>query len=106
MTRQKLALADHVLFRELPFCGVLLDTRDFHAYRLTLRAARALRAALYGPETASPYGSLIKDDKSGGPAREEEVTRRLLQTLKSRGMVRVVDELPLGMGETHRPVRT
>ena len=52
--RQKVMLADHVIFRELPFCGVLLDTRDFHVYRLSRRAAGALRTALHGSRAVSP----------------------------------------------------
>lgn len=97
--RHRVALADHILFREMPFCGVLLDTRDFHAYRLSRRAAEALRAALYGPGAASPYGSLIKGDEAGGPALHDEVTRRLVQTLRQRGMVRIVDEQPEHVGK-------
>ncbi|AUX46566.1 uncharacterized protein SOCE26_080720 [Sorangium cellulosum] len=92
--RPRVTLADHIVFRELPFCGVLLDTRDFHAYRLSRRAAEALRAALYGPGAASPHGSLIKDGEAGGPGLRDEVTRRLLESLTSRGMVRIVDEQP------------
>ncbi|WP_437502372.1 hypothetical protein [Sorangium sp. So ce1099] len=96
--RQKVALADHILFRELPFCGVLLDTRAFHAYRLSRRAAEALRAALYGPGAASPYGSLVKGDAGGGPALRDEITQRLVKMLRSRGMLRIVDEQPDGTG--------
>lgn len=41
-----LRLAAHVVFKELPFCGVLLDKRQFKVYRLSPRAATALRVAL------------------------------------------------------------
>lgn len=104
--RQKIALAEHILFRELPFCGVLLDTRAFHAYRLSRRAAEALRAALYGPRAASPHGSLIQDDAGGDPALRDEITQRLVKTLRSRGMVRIVDEQPDGTGTASQRMDT
>lgn len=42
-------LPDHVVLRELPFCGVLLDTRTSRVYRLSRPAAELLRQTLTGP---------------------------------------------------------
>jgi hypothetical protein len=87
--QKKIALADHIVFRELPFCGVLLDTRSFCIYRLSRRATGALRTALYGPLAVSPYESLLKD---GGAGVTSQLTEQVVQMLQSRGMVRVLDE--------------
>lgn len=49
-------LPDHVVFRELPFCGVLLDTRQSRVYRLSQEAAALLREALHGPQASDARG--------------------------------------------------
>lgn len=41
-------LPEHVVFKELPFCGVLFDSRRTRVYRLTRRQAALLRQALNG----------------------------------------------------------
>ncbi|GII91855.1 hypothetical protein [Sinosporangium siamense] len=80
-------LADHMLFRELPFCGVLLDTRSFHAYRLSRPAAALLRTALYGTAAPAPYPTAAEELPPEETGRAE-ATRLLLGSLAKRGMIR------------------
>jgi len=79
------SLPGHVVFRELPFCGVLLDTRRSRVYRLSQEAAAVLREALGGASGAGPYEPAIRVavPRAGGPART------LLETLSSHGLVQI-----------------
>lgn len=79
-------LADHVVFRELPFCGVLLDKRRCEVYRLSQRAAAALRMALEGRHARSPYASSI-----GAPEPEHHgaLQHKVVRGLQQRGMLSV-----------------
>ncbi|MFJ8716688.1 actinodefensin-associated protein B [Streptomyces violaceus] len=76
-------LAEHIVFRELPFCGVLLDTRRFTVHRLSRRASHVLRTAL-DPGTPNPYAPLLPD---GDEETAERLRRQLLDRLESSGMV-------------------
>ncbi|MDF3145383.1 MULTISPECIES: actinodefensin-associated protein B [unclassified Streptomyces] len=77
-------LADHIVFRELPFCGVLLDTRKFTVHRLSQRAGHVLRTAL---ETGAPnpYAPLLPD---GDEDTAHRLRHQLLDRLVASGMVR------------------
>ncbi|MCL8015965.1 actinodefensin-associated protein B [Streptomyces sp. AS02] len=97
-TQGYVRLADHVVFRELPFCGVLLDRRRCEVYRLSQRAAAALRMALEGGHAQSPYASLL-----GAPEPEHHgaLQRKLVQGLQQRGML---TRISLGRGaDEHSP---
>jgi hypothetical protein len=77
-------LADHIVFRELPFCGVLLDTRRFTVHRLSRRASHVLRTAL-DPGSPGPYAPLLPD---GDEETAQRLRRQLLDRLVASGMVR------------------
>jgi len=80
------SLPGHVVFRELPFCGVLLDTRRSRVYRLSQEATAVLREALHGAGGAGPYEPAIRvavPRAGGAPAR------KLLETLSSQGLVQI-----------------
>jgi hypothetical protein len=81
-------LPDHVVFRELPFCGVLLDTRSSRVYRLTQQATAVLREALPGPRMRGPYEPVIGVPP---PPPTAEARRSLLAKLGAQGLVRVAD---------------
>ncbi|CAM5547080.1 hypothetical protein [Streptomyces afghaniensis 772] [Streptomyces afghaniensis] len=72
------------MFRELPFCGVLLDTRRFTVHRLSRRASHVLRSAL-DPGSPNPYAPLLPD---GDEETAQRLRRQLLDRLVSSGMVR------------------
>ncbi|MFI6373741.1 actinodefensin-associated protein B [Streptomyces sp. NPDC050546] len=76
-------LADHIVFQELPFCGVLLDTRRFTVHRLSRRAGHVLRTAL-DPGAPGPYAPLLPD---GDEETAEGLRRQLLDRLEASGMV-------------------
>jgi len=80
------SLPGHVVFRELPFCGVLLDTRRSRVFRLSQEATAVLREALHGDGGAGLYEPGIRVDARrarGAPAR------KLLATLSSHGLVEI-----------------
>ncbi|AXK34371.1 hypothetical protein DVA86_18675 [Streptomyces armeniacus] len=79
---RELRLAGHVRFRELPFCGVLLDTEKSQVHRLSPRAARVLRERLYGAGSTGPYASLITDE----PA-DERTAEAIVTALERAGFV-------------------
>jgi hypothetical protein len=79
-------LPEHVVFRELPFCGVLLDTRTSRVYRLTQPASAALRRALHGGDAPGPYEPVIR---AGEPSSTG--ARGLIGKLASAGLVRLVE---------------
>lgn len=78
----RVRLPPHVVFRELPFCGVLLDSRRSQVFRLSQRGAAALRQALHGPDATSPYESLINV-----AAPDPAMTRTLVDRLLAAGLV-------------------
>jgi hypothetical protein len=78
-------LPEHVVFRELPFCGILLDTRRSLVFRLTQEAAGVLRHWLHGADTPGPYEPVI----IGGAPPSREQRDVLLDRLSSQGLVRV-----------------
>jgi hypothetical protein len=80
------SLPGHVVFRELPFCGVLLDTRCSRVYRLSQEATRVLRHALEGAQVPGPYEPVISVQ---APEPTAEQRDRLLTQLSSQGLVRV-----------------
>jgi hypothetical protein len=88
------SLPGHVVFRELPFCGVLLDTRRSRVYRLSQEATAVVRAALHaaGP---GPYEPAIR---VAAPAAASAPARKLLETLSSQGLVRLSPEDPRDAG--------
>lgn len=77
---EELQLAAHVVFKELPFCGVLLDKRRFTVHRLSLRAASALRLVLYRGAPA-PFGWAAPQEPN------EELERQLVHRLLQLGML-------------------
>jgi hypothetical protein len=85
------SLPAHVVFRELPFCGVLLDTRSSRVYRLSQEATAVLRAALRGAGGTGPYEPAIR---VAAPAAGSAPARKLLETLSSQGLVRLSPEDP------------
>jgi hypothetical protein len=80
------SLPGHVVFRELPFCGVLLDQQRSRVYRLSQEASRVLRQALHGAETAGPYEPVIGISTPEPTAQQRE---RLLSQLGAQGLLRV-----------------
>ncbi|HEX6346054.1 actinodefensin-associated protein B [Umezawaea sp.] len=78
-----IALADDVVFHELPFGGVLLDRGELRVYRLSQRAAGVLRRALSGGHAVSPYASLLSEEDEDSALRDE-----VLRSLASRGLIR------------------
>lgn len=87
MMDAELCLAEHYVFRELPFCGVLLDTRQSRVYRLSTRASAVLRTALQGESAVGPFSSLITDEDTTGVelARQQVVSSLLKQGVLYRG---------------------
>lgn len=81
---ESVSLPGHVVFRELPFCGVLLDTRRSRVYRLSQDASRVLRQALQGAQALGPYEPVISVQ---APQPTAEQRRRLLTQLCSQGLV-------------------
>ncbi|WP_326765481.1 actinodefensin-associated protein B [Streptomyces sp. NBC_01591] len=79
-------IADHLIFRELPFCGVLLDTKRFTVHRLSQRGSEALRTALH-PGTPSPY-ELILDSNAENTA--PLFRQQLIARLTAAGMLHQV----------------
>lgn len=78
------SLPAHVVFRELPFCGVLLDTDRSRVYRLSQEASHVLREALDGRDAPGPYDRLIAAPE---PASSDEQRERLLSGLRAQGLV-------------------
>jgi hypothetical protein len=78
------SLSSHVVFRELPFCSVLLDTRRSHVYRLSQEATRVLRQALHSKGAAGPYEPVISVQ---APELTAEQRSNLLTQLISQGLV-------------------
>ena len=83
------SLADHVVFRELPFCGILLDTRSSSVYRLSQAAAAALRVALEGADEGGPYEPAIAVE---APQADAAATRALLASLAARRLLKTPDD--------------
>jgi len=54
-------LPEHVVFTELPFCGVLFDSRRARVYRLSQRQAALLRQALNGHAPPAESGRLLAE---------------------------------------------
>ncbi|MGH3917243.1 MAG: actinodefensin-associated protein B [Pseudonocardiaceae bacterium] len=79
-------LTEHVLFRELPFGGVLLDRRGLRVFRLSQPASAALRRALHGPRAGNPFEGLIASSD-----HDPELTRRVLGSLGAQGLIRQED---------------
>jgi hypothetical protein len=77
---RKMHLTEHFLFRDLPFCGVLLDLRDFTVYRVPKSASAALANALYRSDEAAR----VTDDLA---TEEEELVGDFLRDLEHRGVV-------------------
>ena len=80
------SLPSHIVFRELPFCGVLLDKRRSRVYRLTQEATRVLRHALHGAQTPGPYEPVISVAAPEPTAQQRD---RLLAKLSAQGLVQV-----------------
>ncbi|MEK8173968.1 hypothetical protein NKH77_48560 [Streptomyces sp. M19] len=75
-------MADHVRLYELPFCGLLLDTREHQVHRLSVRAVHTLRNLLTDVDSAHRYDALIADE-----AADEEVARGIVEALLTAGFV-------------------
>ncbi len=86
MSGTTVELPTHVVFRELPFCGVLLDTRSSRVYRLTQQASTVLRRALDGACPAGAYEPWVRVD---APAPTAAPALRLLAALAAEGLVRM-----------------
>lgn len=82
--RAPVSLPAHVVFRELPFCGVLLDTRRSRVYRLSQSATRVLRQALHGAQAAGPYEPVIS---APAPEPGPEDARKLIAGLRAQGLL-------------------
>jgi hypothetical protein len=80
-------LAAHISFHELPFCGVLLDSRSNRVYRLPPETAAALRRVLRGPLAVGPYESLIVAEPTETTAGAD--TAAMLRSLAALGLVRI-----------------
>lgn len=80
------SLPRHIVFRELPFCGVLLDTRRSRVYRLSQEATRVLRHALHGAQSPGPYEPVISVAAPEPTAQQRD---RLLTKLSSQGLVQL-----------------
>ena len=78
-------LAPGVTFHEMPFCGVLLDTRVNLVFRLSPELAGMLRRALHGPLAVGPYDSLTGVETDTG--RDGAAA---LRPLAERGLIRPV----------------
>jgi hypothetical protein len=76
-----------VTFHEMPFCGVLLDTRDNLVFRLSPQLAGMLRRALHGPLAVGPYDSLTGAETDTG---HDEAAA--LRPLAERGLIRPVTD--------------
>jgi len=81
------ALPEHVILRELPFCGVLLDTRTSRVYRLSQPATAMLRRALDGTD-AGPYEPVIRTRSTASASAP--ALGQLIARLASAGLLRVV----------------
>jgi hypothetical protein len=82
-------LPAHVVFRELPFCGVLFDSKRARVYRLTQRQAALLRQAL----SRADEPSLATTAGPPASARDpSEAAGRLLDELGALGLVQTGDE--------------
>jgi uncharacterized NAD(P)/FAD-binding protein YdhS len=92
-------LPEHVVFRELPFCGVLLDLRRSAVYRLSQGAAAVLRQALAGAGADGPYEPVIS---CRAPTPDSPEGRALLAKLSSQGLVRISAGEPAAGGDDGR----
>ena len=92
---RSVALPDHVVFRELPFCGVLLDLRRSAVYRLSQEAAAVLRQALADGAAEGPYEPVIRC-RALAPGSSQG--RALLAKLHSQGLVLISADGPGGAG--------
>ena len=79
-------LPPHVVFRELPFCGVLLDTRTMRVYRLSQSATAVLRQALPAAPATGPYEPVVAVT---APPPDSAPARRLLSGLAARHLLRL-----------------
>jgi hypothetical protein len=94
------ALPEHVVFRELPFCGVLLDLRRSAVYRLSQEGAAVLRQALAGDAgVEGPYEPVIR---CRAPAPDSPQARALLAKLSSAGLVLMTAGEPAAGGADGR----
>jgi hypothetical protein len=82
--RDEFELADHIVFQELPFCGVLLDKRKFTVHRLSQRASHALRTVLEGCGAPNPYAPVLPDSGEAGALRQQLVERLIAQGMLHR----------------------
>ncbi|MGI9099328.1 MAG: actinodefensin-associated protein B [Solirubrobacteraceae bacterium] len=82
------ALPEHVILRELPFCGVLLDTRTSRVYRLSQPATAMLRRALDGTDAPGPYEPVIRTRSTASASAP--ALGQLIARLASAGLLRVV----------------
>lgn len=80
----RLQVPEHVVFEELPFCAVLLDTRSSRVYRLSRSASAVVRAAVRGPLALSPYEDLISTQAC---SVDSPAARRLLAKLIDQGLL-------------------
>ncbi|PRX51371.1 hypothetical protein B0I33_101525 [Prauserella shujinwangii] len=78
-------LAEHVVFTELPFCGVLLDKRNLRLYRLSQEASAALRTALHGSAACGPYDGVTRLE---GDVVDPATRQRVIGTLLAQELLR------------------
>ncbi|MCA2211683.1 hypothetical protein [Jidongwangia harbinensis] len=78
-------LTPGITFHEMPFCGVLLDTRVNVVFRLSPELAGILRRALHGRPAVGPYESLTGLEPESG--RDEMAA---LRPLAERGLIQPV----------------
>ena len=96
-----------VVIREMPFCGIVLDTRTFRVYRLSRQSLNSLRGVVEGVRSVGDYDSLFATEPPDANA-----PRAVLDALLKAGMVRPASSAPqsappdaLGRGHYSTPSR-
>lgn len=80
-----------VVIREMPFCGIVLDTRTFRVYRLSRQSLNSLRGSVEGIRGVGDYDSLFVTESADASARQA-----VLRALLDAGMVRPKTAEPSG----------
>jgi hypothetical protein len=86
VTTTPVRLAPDITFHELPFCGVLLDTRQNVVFRLSPELTGALRRSLFGPLAVGPYESLVQADPAPADTDRHDLVA-VLRPLAERGLI-------------------
>lgn len=83
-------LREGVVFRELPFCGVLFDKRRARVFRLSQRDTIVLRNALR--RAAVPGATVIPPHDLDLADMGAAASVRLLQPLRIVGLIRIASD--------------